>query len=414
MKRLILVLAVLAVIVFLGIISANAEDEYVTVTWKSGEAAYFIGASGEYTEQTMRFRTGHVITSEDLPTVYSYAQTSDKYHSEWTGAVGKALTEDVTFTLNWVSNYDGYKTVIWRSTLLPHYYLLSFDGASSNVSSFFCEIELFKAGHVITSEDIARHSHYDSNVKNQSYTFRWSVSEGVTVTDNTAFLYECEAREAGFVSVIWYNNMPCLGIRLSDDTDERHYVSNQYCLAQVFPIGYTLQSEDLPTLKYYSDEYLYTYVWDGALDTALSGNMYFMLAKVRNEKATVKMYIDSNVVYEETLDTGTKIKLPKTIKGYEDLHIYRWDGKSGAGYIDGTPGENIEVNFDITFDASYVYWGDISHDGTANTRDAVLILRRLAQDGKFNYFERLACDMDENGAVNTHDVTLLLKFVASK
>jgi hypothetical protein len=76
-------------------------------------------------------------------------------------------------------------------------------------------------------------------------------------------------------------------------------------------------------------------------------------------------------------------------------------------------GEEIEVSFDISLEAQYVLWGDINYDNEVNTRDAVVILRKIAEGREFRVMEMYAADIDQSGTVNTRDAYLTLQIAAS-
>ena len=415
MKRIIFAILIPALLFSLVPLFTHGEQTHI-VTWITGENAYFTGVFSS-SSSISRYEHGHVITSSDLPAFSSDLPSSYKYHFEWTGAVGTRVTEDTTFTLHLVSNYESYHAVVWKSSTEPGYTVKHINSSGSSNTRYFCDADIYPDGHVITAEDAAAFNKYgyDKATQGQNYHYEWTDAVGTVIDrDDITFLLNCAANEADYAAVTWYNGVETAKIRRRCDSGENYYVYGMQGCVEVFPKGCVFTDENVPETDFVEGaSRIYTFGWDTAVGKRCEDGSEYYLQKQRIKKAEIRLYLDGVLVKAyDGVPTGTRMTLPKVVEGYEELVVYRWDCCLENGAVLSLNDEEFEVNFDMDFDGQYMLLGDINHDNTVNTRDAHVILKRLAAGTEFRVLERFAADMDMNGVVNTNDVSLLLRRLA--
>lgn len=418
LKRIIsLVLTVVCVLPLCRISSGADEIQTHTVTWIAGEGAVFSNAFDITNIHESTFEHGHVIVAKDLPNYIPHLPETDKYHYEWQGALGTKVTDDMTFELKLVSNYEGYVTVMWRSSIKP-WHQICHGTDDWTETGFFCEADIYPKGHTITAEDTAKHNPYRKmqfNENDYDYHYEWSDAAGTVLTDDcTVFHYDCVADDPLMAAVVWYNPFSAVSMRPRSYDSNMDYTYLTGCV-ELFPKGHVIEQTDVPELTDTVDHVIYAYNWNEAIGKAAENGDYFILDRERLEYLTVTLYVDGKVAKTyEKLAAGTRIVLPVTLEGHEEKHIYRWDeSPEQTSLLQCKAGEEIEVSFDISLEAQYVLWGDINYDNEVNTRDAVVILKKIAEGREFRVMEMYAADIDQSGTVNTRDAYLTLQIAAS-
>lgn len=406
---------------------SQSQDDTCVITWDAGDAARILHNGKEVQSCTVEMEKGHVISHDDLPIVESDFSSSDKYHSEWTGAVGTEVTQDMEFRLNWVSSVDGYRTVIWKTDL---------PGQVGNVTEdddypcyYFDRkfIDIYPVGYVITEKDMYRDDmyydffYYEEPNTDMPFYFEWQEGTKGTVieNDNTVFVLECHAKAENHSVVIWYCEYYTVEITKVIDGEQ---VYGMVGIIEVYPNGHVITKEDLPHVEpwtYDSSMFMHDYVWDeSTVGTRIEGRHNFYVREVPMTEVTVEFYRDGEVcaVYED-IPVGEVIKMPdeKILTDSDGVKVAWWWGSCYAGDTDRLrPGEEFAVSFDWDFEVQCAVIGDSNIDFTTNTNDAVCILRHVVGLREILPLGEVGADMNDDGVINTSDAVGVLKYIIAQ
>ena len=385
----------------------NAQEEMCSIKWVTRGASFAVNKNPNVLYQVgySEVPKGTVLTIDDLPDVRCDENkvNAKNCHAEWKDAVGSKIEEDSMFTLQWIANSPDEVAVTWNSYL-----------KKISKADYCVKVTTFEKGHVLTKNDLPKLIFDDTD----DYEFGWGEIVGTELSDNTFFDAKCTAKSPDMAALCYHlPQRECIFTENIPDDFDFTYDNEEETIVRLYSKGSTI--DEMPEVL----ELIYA----GSIEDT-TGCFEFDFTGITAEDNLTNCYVqlpvlfidvtfmlDENTVFKEYIHWNRAKKLTApSCEEYaqaanldDDYTLAVWE--RGIFPLKVNPSEDFSPPHERAIYYPFVLkYGDVTYDGTVDTRDAVILLKYCAGIWYSTLYKPVA-DANKDGIINTADAVTVLR-----